>query len=48
MSIARERITAGILAGGAGRRLGGIDKGWYVLAGQPLICRTLMRIAPQC
>jgi molybdopterin-guanine dinucleotide biosynthesis protein A len=48
MSIAREQITAGILAGGAGRRLGGIDKGWFELAGQSLIRRTIARIAPQC
>lgn len=48
MNIARDRITAGVLAGGRGRRLGGVDKGWYRLEGQPLIARTLARVAPQC
>ena len=48
MNIARDRITAGVLAGGRGRRLGGVDKGWYRLDGQPLITRTLARVAPQC
>lgn len=36
-----------ILAGGAGRRLGGVDKGWLMLAGQPLIVRVLARLVPQ-
>ncbi|AWN15914.1 molybdenum cofactor guanylyltransferase MobA [Salinisphaera sp. LB1] len=47
MKIAPEQITAGILAGGEGRRLGGIDKGWYSLAGQSLIERTIQRVRPQ-
>ncbi|WP_423821915.1 molybdenum cofactor guanylyltransferase MobA [Salinisphaera sp. SPP-AMP-43] len=47
MHITPEQITAGILAGGEGRRLGGIDKGWYSLAGQSLIERTLERVRPQ-
>ncbi len=44
---AKAAITGVILAGGAGRRLGGIDKGWLMLAGQPLIVRVLARLAPQ-
>lgn len=48
MKIAREQITAGILAGGEGRRLGGVDKGWYEIAGRPLIEHTLARVEPQC
>lgn len=47
MDIPREQISAGILAGGQGRRLGGIDKGWYEIDGQSLIERTLERIRPQ-
>ena len=47
MDITREQITAGILAGGEGRRLGGIDKGWYDIAGRSLIERTLERVQPQ-
>lgn len=47
MHIPREQISAGVLAGGQGRRLGGIDKGWYEVDGQPLIERTLARVRPQ-
>lgn len=47
MSVMREQITAGILAGGAARRLGGRDKGWYPLDGQALIEHTISRVAPQ-
>lgn len=36
-----------VLAGGLGRRLGGVDKGWVDLAGRPLIVRVLERFAPQ-
>lgn len=48
MQIARDNITGGILAGGAGRRLGGLDKGWYEVAGKPLVVHTLERLGPQC
>lgn len=48
MQIDRQNITAGILAGGQGSRLGGIDKGWYELDRRPLIEHTLDRVAPQC
>lgn len=40
--------TAGILTGGTAERLGGIDKGWINLAGQPLIAHTIDRVHPQC
>jgi molybdopterin-guanine dinucleotide biosynthesis protein A len=36
-----------ILAGGAGTRLGGADKAFLRLAGQPLISHLLTRLAPQ-
>ena len=48
VDIAREQITGAVLAGGEGRRLGGVDKGWFELAGEPLIERTIARLAPQC
>ncbi|MES1923842.1 molybdenum cofactor guanylyltransferase MobA [Salinisphaera sp. T31B1] len=48
MDIPREQITAGILAGGEGRRLGGLDKGWYELAGRALVEHVLERVGPQC
>ncbi len=40
-------ITGLILAGGAGRRMGGADKGWVVYQGTPLIESVLARLAPQ-
>ena len=47
MKATREHITAGILAGGAGRRLGGVDKGWYVIDERPLVEHTISRVQPQ-
>ncbi len=40
-------ITAGILTGGRGRRMGGIDKGLAELDGRPLIEHLLERLRPQ-
>jgi len=40
-------LTAGILAGGAGRRAGGQDKGWIEWQGQALIEQVITRIEPQ-
>jgi molybdopterin-guanine dinucleotide biosynthesis protein A len=45
--IAREDITAVILAGGRGSRMGGVDKGLQNFRGMPLALHTLMRISPQ-
>ncbi|MGL5947669.1 MAG: molybdenum cofactor guanylyltransferase MobA [Aeromonas sp.] len=39
--------SAVILAGGRGARMGGVDKGWQLLADKPLILHVLTRIAPQ-
>lgn len=39
--------TAGILAGGAGSRFGGQDKGWVEWRGRPLVQWTLDAISPQ-
>lgn len=43
----KNDITAVILAGGRGSRLGGVDKGLQALAGRPLIEHVLERIQPQ-
>lgn len=43
----RDEITAVVLAGGRGRRLGGRDKGLVDLDGRPLIEHILDAIAPQ-
>lgn len=40
-------ITGIILAGGAGRRMGGVDKGLLSLQGRPLIKHVIDRIGPQ-
>ena len=40
-------IPAVILAGGAGRRMGGADKAFLALAGAPLIGHVLARLAPR-
>jgi molybdopterin-guanine dinucleotide biosynthesis protein A len=37
-----------ILAGGAGRRLGGADKALIDLGGRPLLAHVAARLAPQC
>jgi molybdopterin-guanine dinucleotide biosynthesis protein A len=45
--IAAHDITGIVLAGGQGRRMGGVDKGWVELAGQPMIAHVLERLRPQ-
>lgn len=47
MSTPRGAITGCILAGGAGRRLDGADKGFVELAGRPLFVHVLERFRPQ-
>ncbi|MEO5764685.1 MAG: molybdenum cofactor guanylyltransferase MobA [Casimicrobiaceae bacterium] len=46
-SIDRRAITGIVLAGGQGRRMGGVDKGLVELDGQPLAAHALARLAPQ-
>jgi molybdopterin-guanine dinucleotide biosynthesis protein A len=46
-SAARDDVTGLVLAGGQGRRMGGVDKGLVGLNGQPLIAHVLARLAPQ-
>lgn len=40
-------VTGLILAGGQGRRMGGVDKGLQVLRGKPMIEWVIARLAPQ-
>ncbi|MDW5378053.1 molybdenum cofactor guanylyltransferase MobA [Halomonas sp. HP20-15] len=42
-----EAITALVLAGGRGRRMGGIDKGWAIYRQRPLIEWVLSRLSGQ-
>ncbi|MCU0804685.1 MAG: molybdenum cofactor guanylyltransferase [Burkholderiales bacterium] len=41
------RITGLVLAGGQGRRMGGVDKGLALLRGRPMVAWVLDRFAPQ-
>ncbi|MCF8179469.1 MAG: molybdenum cofactor guanylyltransferase [Sulfuritalea sp.] len=41
------RVTGVVLAGGQGRRMGGVDKGLQDLNGRPMIQWVLDRLAPQ-
>ena len=40
-------VSGIILAGGLGRRMGGVDKGLQLLRGKPMIEHVLERLAPQ-
>lgn len=40
-------VTGIVLAGGQGRRMGGVDKGLQLLHGKPMIAAVLARLAPQ-
>src|SRR5687768_15872253 len=42
-----DRITGIVLAGGQGRRMGGVDKGLRELRGKPMVAWALERFAPQ-
>jgi molybdopterin-guanine dinucleotide biosynthesis protein A len=43
----KQKITGVILAGGLGRRMGGIDKGLQELRGRPMVAWVVERLAPQ-
>lgn len=43
----RDNIAGLMLAGGAGRRMGGANKALVLLAGRPLIAHAVDRLAPQ-
>ena len=40
-------VTGIVLAGGQGRRMGGVDKGLQLLEGRPMVARAIERLAPQ-
>ena len=40
-------VTGIVLAGGQGRRMGGVDKGLQRLHGKPMVAHVLERLAPQ-
>lgn len=42
-----ERVTGVVLAGGLGRRMGGVDKGLQELNGRPMVQWVLERLVPQ-
>lgn len=43
----RSQITGLVLAGGRGARMGGVDKGWVLHDGEPLVATVLRRMIPQ-
>ncbi|MBS0328153.1 MAG: molybdenum cofactor guanylyltransferase [Proteobacteria bacterium] len=43
----RSAVTGIVLAGGQGRRMGGVDKGLVELDGTPLVAHVIARLAPQ-
>ncbi len=45
--IARSDVTGIVLAGGLGRRMGGVDKGLVELDGKPMVAHAIARLAPQ-
>ena len=42
-----QGVTGIVLAGGQGRRMGGVDKGLQLLHGKPMAAAVLARLAPQ-
>ena len=42
-----EDITGIVLAGGMGRRMGGVDKGLVLLGGKPMAAHAIARLLPQ-
>jgi len=47
LKLETSRITGVILAGGQGRRMGGVDKGLRGLRGKPMVAWVLERLVPQ-
>jgi molybdopterin-guanine dinucleotide biosynthesis protein A len=45
--LARADVTGVVLAGGQGRRMGGVDKGLVTMRGRPLAEWVIERLAPQ-
>ena len=46
-ALARADVTGIVLAGGLGRRMGGVDKGLVMLEGRAMVAHVLDRLAPQ-
>ena len=46
-AFARDAVTGVVLAGGRGRRMGGVDKGLVELRGRPLAAWVIERLVPQ-
>ena len=46
-SVGVHNITGIVLAGGMGRRMGGVDKGLVELDGKPMVAHVLARLSPQ-
>ena len=42
-----DGVTGIVLAGGQGRRMGGVDKGLQLLHGKPMVAHVLARLGPQ-
>jgi len=42
-----QGVTGIVLAGGQGRRMGGVDKGLQLLRGEPMVAAVIARLAPQ-
>jgi molybdopterin-guanine dinucleotide biosynthesis protein A len=47
MADPKDKITGILLAGGQGRRMGGVDKGLQLLRGKPMARHVIDRFAPQ-
>jgi molybdopterin-guanine dinucleotide biosynthesis protein A len=45
--MATMHITGVVLAGGKGRRMGGVDKGWVNFRGKPMVAHVIHRLQPQ-
>lgn len=43
----QQQLTGLILAGGLGRRMGGVDKGLQLLNDRPMVAHVIERLAPQ-
>ena len=46
-SVSRNQVTGLVLAGGLGRRMGGVDKGLQLMTGRPLVAQVIERLVPQ-
>ena len=47
MPSSEQAITGLVLAGGLGRRMGGVDKGLVAFRGRPMVAQVIERLAPQ-